>query len=247
MSRLKLALAAALVAVLFLVAQAPARLLPRFLPPDTLALQGLSGTLWHGRAARASLRAGNGQLQLGTLEWRLSPWSLLLVSPRVALSSRWGNQHLQGRLVYGGVGDLAVSDLDAALPASLVREILPLELTGSVSLLVQRLVLREGLPVAAQGRLVWQSAGWISPQGPRPLGQYALDVEQADGGDLVGLVSTLDGDLQASGRVVLAQRDYDVDVLLSGPGLDDPQLQQALQLVASPEGDDYRVRLQGAL
>lgn len=247
MSRIKLALAAALVLVLFLLGRAPASLISGFLPAGQVSLQGVEGTLWRGSAASAALRLGAGQLRLGALQWRLSPWSVLLASPRVALESRWGNQHLEALVTYGGAGDLAVSDLDASMPASLVREFLPLELTGNVSVLARRLVLRDGLPVAADGRLVWQYAGWVSPQGLRSLGRYALDIRQADGEELVGLVSTLDGDLRAEGRVALAQRDYDVDVLLSGPGLDDPPLQQALQLVAAPEGGGYRVQLQGAL
>ena len=48
-------------------------------------------------------------------------------------------------------------------------------------------------------------------------------------------------------KVVLASGNYDVNVLLSGRGLQDPPLQQALQLVASPEDGNYRVQLQGAL
>ena len=193
------------------------------------------------------MAVGSGRLQLGTLRWRLSPWSLLLLSSRIHVQSRWGNQHLEGTLVYGGGSDLAVSNLDAALPASLIREFVPLDLRGSFSLLAKRLVPRGGQPYAADGRLVWQYAGWVSPQGPRSLGQYALDIRQPDGEDLVGDVTTISGDLLAEGRVVLASGNYDVNILLSGRGLQDPTLQQALQLVASPEEGKYRVQLQGAL
>lgn len=246
MRRLYIGLAAALIMLVLLVAQAPARLLPRFVPTDTLSLHGVSGTLWRGDAARASVAVAGGQLQLGSLNWRLSAWSLLFLSPRLEVHSAWGNQHLDGMLTYGGEGDLALSNVDASLPAALVRQFVPLELSGSFSVLAKRIVLRGGVPYAADGRLVWEYAGWISPQGPRRLGQYALDVSQPDGEELVGEVTTLDGDLRAEGRVLLSQRNYDINVLLSGSGLQDPPLQQALQLVASPEGGNYRVQLQGA-
>ena len=246
MRRLKFGLAAALIVLALLVVQAPARLLTTLLPADSVLLQGVRGTLWRGTAARGSLRVADGRLYLGAVQWRLSPWSLLLLSPRVTVSSRWGNQHIDATVVYGGDRDLALSNLDAALPASLVREFLPVELTGSLSLLAKRVVVQDGMPVAADGRVVWQYAGWVSPQGPRSLGQYVLDIRQEDGGDIVGDVSTLDGGVQAQGRVALSQRNYDVDVRLSGPGLQDPSLEQALQLVAAPEGDGFRVQLQGA-
>ena len=58
---------------------------------------------------------------------------------------------------------------------------------------------------------------------------------------------TLAGDVQAGGSVRLTGRDYLIDVVLAGPGLADPQLQQALQLVATPREDDYHLLLRGEI
>jgi hypothetical protein len=87
----------------------------------------------------------------------------------------------------------------------------------------------------------------MSPQGSRQLGSYAVDVQPLASGGLAGEVISLAGDLQANGPIILDQENYSVDVQLSGSGLDDPQLRQALQLLAIPEGDTYRVRLKGSL
>ncbi len=247
MSRTRIALAATLVLVLLLLTMAPARLLSVVLPGDQLALQGVSGSLWHGNASRAMVRAGRGYLHLGTVEWRLSPLSLLLFAPRVELQSRWGSQRLDAQLVYRGSDSLDLFDVDIEVPAALVREFIPLELAGSFSLQAPRLSIRDGLPQEGEGRLVWQFAGWISPDGPRSLGAYAVDFDQPGGEGLTGQVITLSGELEAQGRLGLVGRDYDVDVLLSGPGLSDGQLRQALQLVAIPEGDSFRVKLRGVI
>ncbi len=142
---------------------------------------------------------------------------------------------------------MRLGDVDATVDAALVRQFVPLELSGELSLLAQRLEIRDGLPYAADGRLVWRNGGWVSPQGPRSLGDYALDFRQPAGDPLVGEVATLAGSLRAGGRITISGDNYDVDVLLAGDGLDDPQLRQALQLVAAPEGDGFRVALQGAL
>ncbi len=247
MRRLRLALVGALVLAMLLLIQAPARLLALVVPGEDLMLEGLEGTLWQGRAARALVKTPGGYLHLGTLDWQLSPWSLLTLAPRVSVTTRWGRQQLEGVVVYHDAQRIRLSDVDASLPAVLVREFIPLELTGDLSLLAERLELREGLPYAAQGRLVWRGGGWVSPEGARPLGDYALDVLQPAGEALVAEVTTLGGSLRAEGRVELLDRAYDVDVQLSGEGLADPQLRQALQLVAAPEGDGFRVSLQGSL
>mgnify|MGYP001823902518 CR=1 FL=1 len=217
-----------------------------FLPGEQFLLQGVSGTLWEGVAGRALVAVQGSYLHLGRLNWSLSPLSLLSLGPRVDLDSHWGAQRIQGELVYRSAESLELSDIDAVLPAVLVRQFVPLELSGSFALLLPRLVIDGGLPVEGAGQIVWQNAGWVSPRGKRALGTYAFDFEQTRGSALSGEVVTLSGDLQASGSVSLDGRNYAVDIVLSGPGLDDPQLQQALQLVAIPEGDQFRVQMQGS-
>ncbi len=247
MRRIRLGVPVALLLAVMLVAQAPARLLNHLIPEDRLLLQGIEGTLWEGSAARALLPTVGGYLHLGALQWQLSPWSLLSLAPRVTVNSRWGNQQLSGVIVYHSNERIRLGDVDATLPASLVRQFLPLELRGDLSLLAAHLEIREGLPYAADGRLVWRGGGWVSPQGPRTLGDYAMDFRQPAGDALVGDVTTLAGSLRAEGRVTLTGSDYDIDVLLAGDGLRDPQLRQALQLVAAPEGEDFRLSMQGSL
>jgi general secretion pathway protein N len=247
MGKLRVGLLAALVLTVLLIVMAPARVLQSVLPGEQVLLQGLSGTLWRGHAARALVAAGSGYLHLGALDWRLSPFSLLLFAPELDLHSSWGGQSLSSVVRYGGSDELDLYDLDAVLPAALVQEFIPLELGGSFSLQAEHLSLRQGLPRRGSGRLVWQNGAWVSPQGRRSLGTYAVDFEQAPGEPLIGRVITLGGDLQAEGQISIEDRNLEVDVLLSGPGLADPQLQQALQLVAVPEGDSFRVTLQSAL
>jgi hypothetical protein len=113
------------------------------------------------------------------------------------------------------------------------------------NLQVAHLQLRNGLPHAAQGRLVWQDGGWRSPQGPVPLGTYALDFEQAAGAALQGKVLTLSGPVQADGTVELRERQYAVDILLGGEQPLDPQLRRMLSLMAVPEAQGFRIGVKG--
>lgn len=236
----------ALVLLLILVVTAPARVIRPFLP-EQLLLQGLSGTLWQGQASRALVAVPGGHLHLGRLSWSLSPLSLLVLAPRLALDGEWGEQRFRGEFVYHSPESMEIAEVNAVVPAALVRQFVPLELTGSFSLLIPRLVVDGGVPVEGSGRVVWQNGGWVSPQGERSLGSYAVDFAQPEGSALVGEVVTISGELRAAGSASLEGREYGIDVLLSGRGLDDPQLRQALQLVAIPEGEDFRVKLQGSL
>ncbi|MEP5569845.1 MAG: type II secretion system protein N, partial [Halioglobus sp.] len=233
--------------LIVLLANAPARLLLAIVPDEQIILEGVSGSLWSGRASRVLVASGSGWLHLGTSSWRLSPLSLLTLAPRLDVNSQWGRQTLKAEVSLHSSQYVELRQLELLLDAALLQQYLPVALLGDIAMQFEEVVVRDRNLETANGRIVWQEGGWLSPQGRRQLGSYALDVKPATGGGVVAEVITLAGDLQASGPVALKQSDYSIDVLLSGAGLDDPQLRQALQLVAIPEGDDYRVKLQGSL
>lgn len=245
MSRTAAGLVLALCFLVGLVTTAPARLLTLLLPADQAVLQGFEGTLWRGSASRCLLRTEAGYLHLGALEWSLDPLSLALFAPRLRLHSTWGAQTLAGELVVRGSQDLDLQAFEARLSADLVRQFAPMALAGTLSVQLQSLLLRDGLPYSGAGRLVWQNAGWQSPQGPLPLGSYALDFQQPPGEQLVGEVLTLSGPVRAQGTLRLQGREYALDILVSSQGSPNPQLEQALSLIATPGPEGHRVKLDG--
>jgi len=237
-----------LLALLFaaaLLVSAPAHLLGRVLPPELVQMRGFEGTLWRGAAGQCLLRLPPGYLHLGAVRWSLAPLSLLTLAPRLTVESRWGDQLLSGELALRGLRDLDVADLEMQVSAALVQEFAPLAVDGQLSLQLRQLSLRDGLPQSAQGRLVWQQAGFQSANARIALGSYALDFSQPKGAALRGEVLTLSGPLQATGTAQLEDRHYDIDVLVQSDGALDPQLRQALSLMATPEGEGFRLRLAG--
>jgi hypothetical protein len=245
LSRFVWALALALLLLVTLVASTPARVLGWLLPPEQVIMQGFAGTLWQGSASRVLLRLPAGYLHLGTVRWSLQPLSLLLFSPRLALSSAWGSQTLAGELQLRGQRDLDVLNLEGQVAADLLRHFAPVSITGTLALQVEELQLRDGLPYSGDGRLVWQQAGWQSPRGPVPLGTYALEFHQLPGEALLGEVVTVSGPLQANGGAQLQARHYQLDIYLSGEESLDEQLRNMLTLIAVPEGAGFRVKLEG--
>jgi hypothetical protein len=245
MSRLTLGLGLALLFALSLLASAPARLLSLVLPDERVVMQGFEGTLWHGSASRCLVRAGPGYLHLGRVEWRLRPLSLLTLAPRLSLQSQWGRQHVAGDIVLHGEGDFDLFQFEATVAADLVRQFAPVALGGTLNGSFERIAVRDGLPMAARGRLVWQNGAWEGPQGMLPLGTYALDITTEEPRLLSGEVLTLSGEVRAEGLAELAGRAYLVDILLTGENALDAQIERALSLIAASEGDRYRLRLEG--
>lgn len=230
-----------------LVMSAPAHLLLRLLENTPVTAQGLQGTVWQGRAARVLVTTDVGLLHLGEVSWSLRPWSLLALAPRIEVDSHWGAQRLQAEVQLRGRDDIDLENVDASFDASLIRHLAPVALQGVVSLQARQLRLRDGLPVQAQGRLLWQQAVWDSPRGMLPLGSYVLEVVQPAGGDVTGEVLTLEGPVRATGQLQLARASYSIAVLISSDGNWDPQLQEALSLLARPVAGGYDLRLEGQL
>lgn len=247
MSRTFGAIALLVLLLLCLLATAPARLLGWVLPAGQVSMQGFGGTLWQGKASRCLVNTPAGYLHLGSVSWQLQPWSLLLLAPQLTFESGWGSQTLATGLVLRGSEDVDLEELEATVPADLLRQFIPVSLAGEFSIQVPRLKLRGGAPIEGAGRVVWQGGAWNAPGGPVPLGSYALDFEQAPDAPLVGEVITLAGAVTARGSVQLRDRSYGIDITVRGEPVLDERLRQALSLVAQPTDGGVRLKFEGEL
>lgn len=247
MSRPLLGILLVCVFVAALVVSIPARILSLVVPSDQLILNGYSGTLWHGQAARCALATGGGYFQLGTVEWSLNPLSLLLFSPSVNVRSHWGKQKISGQVQVDGRRSFALDNVEASVSARVLQRFLPVAVDGDFSATISHLLIVDSMPIGGEGRLMWRSAGWLTSQGTTPLGSYALDFNQAQNSALQGTVVTINGPVEASGNVTLTDENYDLDVLLSRDGGLSAPLKQALSLIAQPVAEGYRIVLKGQL
>ena len=157
---------------------APAQLLPALLraPLPQLQLSGVAGSFWHGRAASAQWRHSEQLFALGAIEWRLSPWSLLRLQPRLDVSADYGEQFVAASATLSPLGALSLQTLRAALPAASLRALSPLPVDGVVTLQLSQLSLRRGVVEALSGELQWQRAAWQWQQRWLPLGDYRCEL-----------------------------------------------------------------------
>lgn len=243
MSPIRIGITVSALLLLILVINAPARLIGHFVASDVLVMQGFSGTLWRGRAARAAVAVGHGYLHLGAVRWKLSAASLLGLSPKVTLRSRWGGQTVSGQIIYRNEQSFDLADIEARLSADLLGQISPLAVKGDFMIQLSTLKVREGLPVSGQGRVVWENATWTSSRGAVPLGSYAVDFMQRQDQTLAGEVVTISGPVDASGQLELLGRNYSIDVVVTSDAGLDAQLQESLALLAQPLEEGYRIQL----
>lgn len=159
--RRQAAAAAALWFFLCLAWGAPASLmvsLLRAVAPQ-LELQAAEGSFWNGRAGSASWRVGEQRFALGTLEWRLSPWSLLWLHPAAHLTSSYGEQFVDTHVRLSPLGAVRLRDVRAALPIAALTQRLPLRVDGLLGLRLERVELARDLQLRElHGEIQWQRA-----------------------------------------------------------------------------------------
>lgn len=225
----------------------PARAVTILLPSTPVQLSGLTGTAFNGEAARAIASSPAGPIHLGRVSWSLNPLTLLSLSPRLDLESEWGHQRFSTRTRLG-TDAASLQGLDASLPAALLRQLLPIALDGVLKLQLERLSLVDGIATGAQGRLVWESAAWLTNTGARPLGTYVAELSSTEQGAITADILTLSGSVLIEGSARLEGDRYELDLKLSGDSEPlDRELSQALSLLASPEGEGFRMKLSGTL
>ena len=239
-------LGAALLSLLML-AQIPARVLTAFLP-TTVALSGLSGTVWSGQAVRAWVTVDGQPFMLGRVQWPIQPWRLGWGMP-LTLTSEWGDQVFTSRMGIGLSGLTVLRDVSVNLDTRALREIFPLYLGGTLSgsfdhIEVEQVGLRQ-----AQGTLYLRNAAWTANSGSIPLGDYRIDVSGAAGSadGIVGTVVTEGGALALDGDLNLYTDAYAVKLSASGPVARDDGFRRAVSMLATPTAAGFDIAFQGQL
>lgn len=217
--------------LLFLVAFLPATVLPRALPPE-LGLEGLEGTVWRGSARDVAWRGQS----LGGLRWSNRPWRLAALELDYALRYEPPGGGVDLRLAASRGGRLELSDLRGSLPVEPFQGLIAARgWTGRIDLDVERVLLRDGRPVEAAGRVV--AKGLTAPYGN--LGDFELLLgEGSVGGEGVsGRLRDLGtGPLRVRATIKL---DATGQYLMSGEAATaagaDPRIERALLYLGPPD------------
>ncbi|WP_083766889.1 type II secretion system protein N [Cellvibrio japonicus] len=184
--------------VFFLLRQIPATWGAYALTRGTgLALSGITGTLWEGRASLASVRLPQGQEQsLGQLSWDLNPLSLLLLKPCADIATKLDRQSFTGYVCASSNGSLRVSDADLSMPIALVQSMLPIPVNGQLLVHIDELQLRGNVLGKLNGNLSWNGAQVNNGANWMDVGNYAAQLKDDGSNGVLAKVFQLSGPVE---------------------------------------------------
>ena len=247
MPRRYLLTGSALLLLLALLIQAPARLLAFTLAPGDVVASGYAGTVWRGSVDSLALPVSGRYWQLGRVQWRVSPWALFWLSAEIELAGRWGRQEGRAELSVSPWRGLHLREVAVEVDAQMVRLILPVNLGGRLELSGRNLRFSESGVSAGSGRLNWRRAHWSGYRSSQQLGDYVLEFQVEGEQRLAGRVSSLSGPVLAEGQVGLNGREYSLDLHLRSDTPLASEFRSALELAAVPEDQGYRLKFSAEL
>jgi len=211
--------------------------------PD-LWLTGVQGSVWRGTAKGAQLDLKHSTLGLGELHWRLSPWSLLLLSPCMDIEANNGGQLISGKVCRGIAGTTRLSNINIEAPITPLSEYIGMPVSGFGSLQIAEARLDGSSVEKLDARLSWQEGSLNPGEGWIAVGTYAASLlENSDGG-----ISAQVFDIDAPLKVQMVANWTPVRWQLNGAvtlGENTPEmLRNGIQLIGE-ESDDgsYNVAL----
>ena len=227
-----------------LVAMFPARVAYHWASPPGVAIAGIEGTVWRGRALEGEV-AG---MYLRDIGWRMRPLSLFRGQLAYAVEAEAASGFAAANVGLGVGGRATLEDLKASLTLQSLQQFVNMPgLDGAVNLQFERLEFKDGVPVAANG--VLEVANLIAPIVHRStLGGFRAEFFTQDTG-IVASVEDADAVVDLAGSFSLAaDRTYQF-IGQVAPTDDTPaKLREQMRFLGSPnERGNYEVRLEGQL
>jgi general secretion pathway protein N len=238
-----LILVAVATGIIALVATFPARIAYKWVSSPLLAMSGVSGTVWSGKAREFST---NG-VYLRDLEWRSHPLKLLTGKLAYSVSGSPVSGFFESDIAIGLSGTTTLTNLSGAIPLQMIEGAANVPgLRGEASLQFERLRLDAGRAVALEGTIT--IANLIVPMVHRgSLGGYKAEFfTQNDG--IVASVEDTDGVVDLAGSLQLKpDGSYSfLGQVVAKPGTPDALRQQMRFLGPANERGQQEIRLEGA-
>lgn len=237
--------------LVFLAATLPAELAysifkSKLAPQVPLVLNGVTGTLWSGRAAPASI---SGQ-RVDSMTWELQPWSLLIGRIQAKVEFRYGDSFGKADIARGLTGKIYARNIEARITLQRMRllaQVLPLGMEGSLLLNLSEFVMDRRSIVAAAGVLAWDGAVITVPQRTE-FGNLRATISTENDNVKVVLADG-GGALQAEGLLNIAREGgYKFTGAFAARDQSQRMLLQGLQMLGRPGADGkVTVNTNGAL
>lgn len=222
----------------------PARVAYQWFAPPAVRLEGISGSVWSGRATQGQVEG----FYLRDLSWRFRPLGLFTGKLAYAVEATPLSGFINAHVYIGVTGAVRLEDLQASLPLQPFEQLVGMPgLRGSVTLQFDRIVIEDGLPVAANGQLA--VADLVAPLVHRgSIGGYRAEFFTQNTG-VVASVEDTDGVVDLAGTLEIApDRSIQFLGLTAAKTATPARLRQQMQFLGTPnDRGQYELRLEGEL
>ncbi len=159
-------------------------------------MEGVSGTVWSGRAENVVLPYDGGVFALGELNWQLKPLSLLTLNPCATVTTKLSNQTVEGVACSSITGNLTLKDLEINLPAAAAEMWAPVSVQGDVFVQIASLKMSGDKIKVLAGKGSWTGAKYHNSQTWMSLGAIAFELSEGKNGGIAAKVFDLEGPLE---------------------------------------------------
>lgn len=223
----------------------PARVAYRWFVPPEVALAGIEGTIWNGRADHATV-AG---VYVRNLEWHAQTLSLLLLRPTYDARGELVSGFVEGRVSVGLGSRVRLQNTTASISLSSLESALNMRsLDGTANLRIDELDIRDGLPVAASGSV--EVSNLLAPKiYPRSaIGGYRAEFFTQENG-IAASVEDTDGIIDVAGSLTInSDRSYIFLASIAPKAGADEDIRNQMRFLGTPnERGQYEMRLEGVL
>ena len=238
-----LILVAVLTVLIALVATFPARVAYHMAASPLLAMSGITGSVWSGKAREFST---NG-IYLRDLQWQSHPLKLLTGKVAFSISGSPVFGFFESDILIGLNGTTTLTNLNATLPLQMVERAAKVPgLRGQANVRFERLQLVKGRATAMDGTVA--IADLVVPVVHRgSLGGYTAEFFTQNNG-IMASVEDVDGVVDLAGSLQInPDGSYSfVGQVVAKPGTPDEVLQQMRFLGPANERGRQEIRLEGA-
>ena len=177
-----------------------------------IAMNGVSGTLWSGRASLVSVRIKGLEQSVGQLTWKLNILSLFTLKPCALITTKMDNQEFDGYVCVSKNG-LSVRDASMSFPAAVVQPMLPLAVSGQFSLTIGQLEVRDYRLQKVLGKATWTDGKIYNGSNWMSLGAVGADLADDGKNGLSARIVDIGGPLRLD---LVGNLPYPTGVRVSG-------------------------------
>lgn len=167
-----------------------------------LAMSGVTGSVWNGKASLASVQLNGQEHSLGQLGWKLTP--LALVSRCAQVSTKLPGQQFDGEVCAGSGGAVEIHNADISVPATMLQSKIPVPIQGQFSSHIDSLQLRGNVLLKLKGNFTWSSARVNTGANWLDIGSFAAELSDNGNNGVSAKLFQLSGPLDVNLQIELA-------------------------------------------